>query len=184
MINVIAIFLGIAGGLATGGSLQGLQQVQRLRWIWVVLVAVAVRLVTVLTPLRSIEGVQYVYAAVFVILVAWIVLNITRLSGLWIIAVGAALNLVVILANGGRMPVASSVAPVRPGIAVYTAMSSSTNLNWLGDWIGLPVISPSSPLWGAYSPGDLVLGAGILVTAFMLTRPHERPAETTGRIVS
>jgi hypothetical protein len=183
VINVVAIFLGIAGGLATGGSLQGVKQIQRLRWTWVVLVALVVRLATVLTPLRSVEGVQYVYAAVFLILVVWIVLNVSNLGGLWIIAVGAALNLLVILANGGRMPVATSVAMVRPDVAVYTAMTSSTNLNLLGDWISLPVISPGSFLWGAYSPGDLVLAAGILVTAFMLTRRQERPSETPGRIV-
>jgi Family of unknown function (DUF5317) len=183
MINLVAIFLGIAAGLATGGSLQGLQQIQRLRWIWVVLIALAVRLAVVLPPLRGVEGVQYIYAASFAVLVAWIVWNVTRLRGLWIVAIGATLNLLVIVSNGGRMPVANSVTPVR-GVAVYTTMSSSTNLNWLGDWITLPVISPGSLLGGVYSPGDVILGVGILVTAFMLTRAQERPAETPGRIVS
>jgi len=43
-------------------------------------------------------------------------------------------------------------------------MDSSTRLAWLGDWIVLPTW-----LGGAYSPGDVVIGLGAGVVAFLLT---------------
>jgi hypothetical protein len=78
------------------------------------------------------------------------------------------LNLVVILANGARMPVAPALAGVlvqRGHVGQYVLMSSNTNLNWLADWIGFP-----SPLRGAYSPGDLLIAVGIGVVTFLVVR--------------
>jgi hypothetical protein len=44
-------------------------------------------------------------------------------------------------------------------------MGPDTQLNWLADWIGVP-----GPLGGAYSPGDILVAAGIALVAFLATR--------------
>jgi hypothetical protein len=51
-------------------------------------------------------------------------------------------------------------------------MGSNTNLNWLADWI---TVSGPVGIRGAYSPGDLVVAAGIGVVAFFATRQQAPP---------
>jgi hypothetical protein len=173
MLLLVALVVGLAAGIVTGGKLGNVADL-KLRWPWLVLVALVVREATALSPLSSIEGVQYVYAAALASLVAWTVWHVHRIHSVWIVAVGAALNLVAVLANGARMPVAPSLAGglVQRGHAgQYVVMGSGTNLNWLADWIRVP-----GPLGGAYSPGDVVVALGIAAVAFFATRQGPRPA--------
>jgi len=173
MVLLVALVVGLAAGILTGGKLGNVAEV-KLRWPWLVLAALVVREATVLSPISSVEGVQYIYAAALAALVAWTVWHVRRIRGVWIVALGAALNLVVVLANGARMPVARSLAGslVERGHAgQYVVMASGTYLNWLADWIGVP-----GPLGGAYSPGDVVVALGIAAVAFLATRQGPRPA--------
>lgn len=96
------------------------------------------------------------------------------------------MNLVVVIANGARMPVDPALAGSlvnRGHIGQYVVMGGGTNLGWLGDWIGVP-----GPLGGAYSPGDVVIAIGIAAVAFFATRQGPAAAtkldETSGRIGS
>jgi hypothetical protein len=179
-----ALALGLVAGLLTGGKLDHLADI-RFRWPWFVVAALVVREATVFSPLSQIEGIQYVYCAALAMLVAWTVLHIDRVRGVWIVAAGAALNLVVVVANGAHMPVAPALAgslAQRGHIGQYVVMGPDTNLNWLADWIGVP-----GPLGGAYSPGDMVVALGIAAVAFWATRQHAPAAkldETSGRIGS
>ena len=78
------------------------------------------------------------------------------------------------IANGGRMPVATELAGslVRRGtVGQYVVMSSDTHLNLLGDWIAL------YPVPEAYSPGDVLIALGLAITVFIATA-------TPARIVS
>ena len=181
-----AMVLGFIVGLATGGSLENLGRLRlRFQWPWVVIAAVVVREAAVLTPLRNVEGVQYVYAATLAALVAWTVWHINRVRGIWLVAAGSALNLVVIAANGGRMPVASELAGrlvQRGHIGQYIVMSSDTHLNWLADWIALPGLSRWVPI-EAYSPGDLFVALGI-ASLIAIGMSNRGAAETQPRIVS
>ncbi len=132
------------------------------------LAVLVIREAVLLTPLNRIEGVQYVYAAAIAALIAWTAWHIRVVPGVWVVTAGAAMNLVVILANGARMPVAPALAGVlvqRGHVGQYVLMSSNTNLNWLADWIGFP-----SPLRGVYSPGDLLIALGIGVVTFLAVR--------------
>ncbi|MDQ2923284.1 MAG: DUF5317 domain-containing protein, partial [Candidatus Dormibacteraeota bacterium] len=105
------MIVGFIVGFAARGTLENLGRLRlRFQWPWVVIAAVVVREAAVLTPLRNVEGVQYVYTATLAALVAWTVWHINRVRGIWLVAAGSALNLVVIAANGGRMPVASELA--------------------------------------------------------------------------
>ena len=104
MLFLFAIFLGIVAGLLTGGKLGNLGRI-RFRWPWLVVLAVLVRGAVLLTPLNRVEGAQYVYVLSLAAIGAWTAVHWRRLPGVWMVTVGSALNLLVIVANGGRMPV-------------------------------------------------------------------------------
>ena len=142
----------------------------RLRWPWLVVLALIVREAVALTPLGRVDALRYVYAIFVAVLIGWTVWHVKRLPGVWIVTIGAAANLLVILANDFRMPVAPASAAGLAGVGhtgQYVIMDSSTRLIWLGDWISVP-----SWLGGAYSPGDIVVALGTGVVAFFLTAQY------------
>lgn len=177
MLLLLCVALGLVAGLATGGSVENFARL-RLHWAWVAVAALVVREASVITPLRNVNGIQYVYTVSLAVLVLWCVWNIRRLRGLLILTVGAALNLIVVAANGGRMPVASGIASIHGNVGQYTVMTDGTHLNWLGDWIGLPAHL------GVYSPGDAIIAGGIFVVAALASHGPRKPIETPTRIVS
>jgi hypothetical protein len=180
---LVPLVLGLVIGVAAGGKLGNLAYL-RFRWPWLVLLVLVIREGVLFPPFNRIEGIQYVYVAAQAGLVAWTAWHIKRLPGVWLVTVGAAMNLVVILANGGRMPATASVTSVlaqRGHLGQYVLMGPGTNLNWLGDSIVFPW-----PVPGAYSPGDLVVavGIGIVILLGTVHRPETgtKLDETTGRI--
>lgn len=181
MLVLVPLVVGLVIGVAAGGKIGNLASL-RFRWPWFVLVVLVIREAVLLTPLNRIDGVQYIYAAALAALVAWTALHIKRLAGVWLVTAGAALNLVVILANGARMPVAPELAGIlvqRGHVGQYVLMGPGTNLNWLADWIGFPW-----PVKGAYSPGDLLIALGIgVVVILAIVRPGAgKLEETSSRI--
>jgi hypothetical protein len=180
-----ALVLGLVAGVLTGGKLANVSNVS-FRWPWFVVAALVIREAAVYSPLARIDGIQYVYAAALAMLVAWTLWHARRVRAVWIVAVGALMNLVVVIANGARMPVAPALAGSlvqRGHLGQYVVMGPGTNLNWLADWIGVP-----GALGGAYSPGDAVVAIGIAAVAFLATRQRDASAtkldETSGRIGS
>lgn len=185
MLWIAALGIGVAAGYVIGGRLDNLSRL-RFRWPWLVVAALVIRAAILLTPLRRVDGVQYLYLAALTALVAWTLWQIELVRGIWLIAMGSALNLVVIATNGARMPVAPELAGslVHSGqVGQYTLMSAETNLNWLADWIALP-----GPIgrWlpEAYSPGDVVVALGIGVVIALAMRSQTGSVETRPRIVS
>jgi hypothetical protein len=167
MLLLVALVIGLLAGIATGGKLGNVGNLN-IRWPWLVVAALVVREVAVLSPLSAADGVQYVYVVALAALVGWTAWHASRLRGAWIVAIGAAMNLVVVIANRARMPVAPELAGrliARGHIGQYVIMGSGTNLGGLGDWIGVP-----GPLGGAYSPGDAMIAIGIAAVAFFATR--------------
>lgn len=162
--------MGAALGLLGGGSFANWQRIP-LRWPWVILVILVLRLAAGYSPISSFDLVRYLYVLCLVAFVVWMLAQVRALPALAICAFGIAMNLVVIVANGEHMPVSpgSGFVPSHAG-GTYVIADSSTRLNWLGDWIGLPAW-----LGGAVSPGDLVVIAGIGVVAFAITK-RSRPA--------
>jgi hypothetical protein len=174
VVILVPLVLGLLVGMAAGGKLGNVANLS-FRWPWFALLVLVIREAVVLRPLNSIEGSQYVYAAALAALIGWTAWNVKRLPGVAVALVGGAVNLIVILANGARMPVAPALAGplLQQGhLGQYVLMGPNTNLNWLADWIGFP-----SPVRGAYSPGDLVIALGIGVIAFFATR-QQAPAPT------
>jgi hypothetical protein len=171
----LAIAFGVALGLAGGGNLSNLARL-KFRWPLVLVAAVLLRYVVIFTPLSRVEGAQYAYAASLAVIVLWTVWHLRLLPGVWLVTLGGALNLIVVLANGGRMPVDATLAASQLGgilaqrghIGQYTVMGPDTHLGFLGDWLSL------GPLPEAYSPGDLLIAMGIaLVILISLHRIPE-----------
>jgi hypothetical protein len=167
MLLLAALVLGLLAGVATGGKMGNLANLH-FRWPLFVVVVLLIREGALIKPFSRIDGVQYVYAIALAALVAWTIWHIPRLPGVWLVAIGAGVNLIVVLANGSRMPVAAGLAGplvARGHIGQYVVMGPGSHLNWLADWIGVP-----GPLGGAYSPGDMIVAVGIAVVAFLGTR--------------
>jgi hypothetical protein len=178
LIWIAAIALGLVVGFAARGRIENLAHLH-FRWPWLVVAVLVVRAATLLTPLNRVDGAQYVYAASLAALVAWAFWHVSRVGGMWLIAAGSALNLVVIVSNGGRMPVATGSLVQRVHAGQYIVMASDTHLNWLADWIVLR-LGPVE----IYSPGDLVVALGIAILIAMAMRSGARVEETPPRIVS
>jgi uncharacterized protein DUF5317 len=167
---ILAMVLGLVFGLVTGGRVTNLARL-RFRWPWLVVGAVVVREAVLLTPLNRVNGAQYVYVLALAAIVVWTIAHFDRLPGVWLITAGAATNLLVIIVNGGRMPVAAELAGslARHGnLGQYTVMSSATHLNFLADWIWL------NPSPEAYSPGDVLVALGLAIAVFVSTATPAR----------
>ena len=165
MLLVLPPVLGIALGLLTGGSVVNLERI-RVRWIWFFVAAVIVRAAAGFTPLGGADWIRYLYLGFDVAILAWSLMQLRVLPGIWILSLGLALNILVIAANGVHMPVSpeSGFRPIHPG-GTYVVADASTRLGWLDDWLGIP-----GWLGGAASPGDLLIAFGIGAVAFMATR--------------
>src|SRR5258708_19361307 len=92
-----------------GGSFDRLSRLH-FRWPWIVVAVLVARSVVLLTPLKAVDGVQYVYLVALTVLVAWTIWQIEMVRGICLIALVSALNLVLIAANGAPMPVAPMLA--------------------------------------------------------------------------
>jgi hypothetical protein len=94
------------------------------------------------------------------LVVAWLFLN-RQLPGVGLVAVGLAMNAVVIAANGA-MPVdpaamrALGLGELQVPPGKHTLLTDATRLPWLADVYALP------PLRSIISLGDVVLAAGLL----------------------
>ncbi|HEY4028149.1 MAG TPA: DUF5317 family protein [Candidatus Dormibacteraeota bacterium] len=181
MLLLAGALVGLAVGLLTGGSVRNLLAL-RLRWPLVAIAAFLVRELEIRSSLATSSLAPVVFVVSLVVLIAWTAWHRDRLPGIWLVVLGMTLNLVVVLANGGRMPVAQAAAHLGPpqlqeqGVwAEYALMGPGTRLDWLGDWILLA--QPLGRIFPqAYSPGDLVALAGLALVLFMATRPRRTAA--------
>jgi len=94
-----------------------------------------------------------------------------HLQGFWLLAVGLLLNLAVIVANGGLMPISPETVAIVHGTQVEEIIEGQTigdknvvvpvedtRLEWLGDRFTVP---DPWPIQFAYSLGDLFLAIGV-----------------------
>jgi hypothetical protein len=181
---IAALGLGLLAGWAFRGRIGNLAHLH-FRWPWLIVAVLFIRAAVLITPLGRVDGVQYVYLAALTVLVAWALWQVELLRGMWLVATGSVLNLVVIAANGARMPVAPALAGslIHSGhLGQYTLITGDTNLGWLADWIGPSGIGrlPAE----AYSPGDLIVALGIAAVVALAMRSQTGSTETRARIVS
>ncbi|MCA1840363.1 MAG: DUF5317 domain-containing protein [Actinobacteria bacterium] len=173
---------GIAIGLIRGGRFSNLSSI-KFRYPWLVFVGLAIQiagelLAAFVNPAfreggRGLTTLAVSYAA----LIAFVVLNREQ-PGASLIALGLALNLLVILPNGG-MPVSAHAAHIAGfdpsgylGTALkHRAMGPGTIFSWLGDVIPIPGLGK------VVSVGDIVLGLGVGVLTQSIVRGTNPPRE-------
>jgi hypothetical protein len=144
-----------------GGRLRLLAEL-KIRALWLAPAALGVQVViTVIAPV----GNEALHAAVHIATYAMIGLFLAanrRLPGIWLISIGALMNAIAIVLNGGVMPEAATAARIA-GITLGAGFHNSAYLAhplviWLGDIIPVP-----GPVPNVMSIGDCAVFAGMLV---------------------
>jgi len=166
------VVVAVVAGLVTGGSLRAFERV-RVHWWGAAVGGLALQAVPAGQNLRLAAA---TLVGSYVLLVGFALVN-RRLPGGWLVMAGLAMNLAVVLPNGG-MPVSAaavSVAGAPAGTVVAGdlkrhEMTSGDVLRPLGDVIPVP-----KPVGIVLSVGDLALYSGVawFLLAVMLGRPAE-----------
>jgi uncharacterized protein DUF5317 len=178
------VVVAFAFSVGRGRSLAVLSQVH-IRWWPLALVGLAVQIPLYSLPLGDRllgSGVGPLATVTTTALV--LVLLLRNASGqsrvaCLIAATGVALNLLVIVANGGFMPRADELAPrslagpaASGALSNTVAADSATRLALLGDTIAQPAWLPLANL---ISPGDVLLSLGAAAWVLSATRPRVSP---------
>ena len=184
----------IAGGLVTGLALarwhKTAYRAPELRKTWLVLVGFIPQLLVAYLPAmhrlvpKSLAATSLLLSVLVFLIFVW--LN-RRLPGMPILLVGLLLNLIVMAANGGWMPISPETASRVLGqdVARYVAVGGrfgqkdillplqQMRLGLLSDRFLLPAWSPYQ---AAFSLGDILIAAGAF---WLLARPA---SETTDKV--
>lgn len=185
MILLLAVVAAVIVALLRGGRFQHLLHVP-LRYGWLALVAFGLQIIEIYFPLPQSQGLLSWRALLllfsYLLLILVVVVN-RKLPGLLWIGLGLALNLTVMLANGGYMPITpEAVARAgldrlmlgeNPGARLLATKDillprEATRLWFLSDIFVLP---PPSPLRTVFSLGDVCLALGAFVFFQRTMRP-------------
>lgn len=168
----LAVLLGVVVAIIRRSELAALAAL-RFRGLWFCFLAFGLKLI--LFSFGA-HGSQFIVAygvwlqlAITVILLGLVAANL-HLPGMPVVLIGLLANLLVIVANGGRMPVTtaamqateqSGLIPILqrhedPG---HLLVDANTRLPWLADWIPLEALNHK-----VVSPGDILAALGLTVT--------------------
>jgi hypothetical protein len=183
MILLAALLVAVLIGLFSGGRLGRLGALN-LRFAWMALLGFGMQIYMIYWPSATAPAFLSLHTALLVssylILLAFVWIN-RRLMGMFVVGLGLLMNLSVMLANGGYMPITPE-AVVRvgheyelqtfePGARLRNTKDvmlprEQTNLWFLSDIFAVP---RPFPIPSVFSPGDavLALGAAILIIAGM-----------------
>lgn len=175
MIRLAIIALVIIVALLRGGSLRNFATL-KLRWLPLVIAGFALQLL-IFTPFARSPLVAFatlpIYVLSLALLAIWVASN-WRIPGMALIAIGLALNVAVIGANGGHMPVLpesarlagqyEALAADDPRTSKHKLMPSDQVRLWLlSDIIAVPRGVPGASVM---SVGDIVLTVGIAILCY------------------
>jgi len=178
------ITIAIVGGVAlvvvlvTRGSFSQLFRLP-IQSIWMVLVALAIQILLAFVdiPANRLDDLGFgLVMASYAFLLAFCFVNL-RISMMWIIGVGIALNALVIGLNQG-MPTRDNEVTTRSGrtieepierTAKHRPESGDDLLPFLGDRLQVP-----APIDEVISIGDVVIGAGIILVCYQGSRVRRR----------
>jgi hypothetical protein len=165
MLLLYAVIAGLLLGLARGGSMSALGRVQ-IRWWPVALAGLLFQLLLFSPPVAEVVGDTgpALYVASTALVLVALVPNL-RQPGFALIALGALLNFLVIVANGGQMPASPAAFAGLNGIAAVPVEYFSNSLlsgphtafPLLGDVFYLP---RPLPFANVFSLGDVLIGLG------------------------
>jgi Family of unknown function (DUF5317) len=170
------VLVGVVAGFVVGGRPSGLATVRfRLGWLAIVALAIQVVLFSSLADDLDADVRRAIYVG-STALVGVVVLANLRLTGVPLVALGAALNLAAIVANGGSMP-------ADPAALAALGMTAEGNTNSVV--VAQPVLAPLTdlfampawmPLSNVFSVGDVLIGAGVAVAIAAAMRTARRAA--------
>jgi Family of unknown function (DUF5317) len=155
----VVVLAALAVPLA-GGRLGALVEV-RLRRVWAIFAALALEIIAIDLPGLT-DGMRAALIVVAYPVLALFLAANWRLPGMPLVALGGALNLLVISVNGGVMP-ASPTALAGAGLDLEPGFQNSTalpdpRLAFLGDVFSIPA---SWPLSNVFSIGDVLIALGV-----------------------
>ena len=189
MILLLAVLAGILAGLARAWLGGRRYRLGALDHVWLIFLAVFIQGLAFYFPFSR-SRIPDQLAALLLIasqigLFAFVWLN-RKQPGLWVLGAGLALNLLVIVANGGMMPispeVASELVPARPVDSWETGVrfgwskdillaKADTHFWWLSDCL-------LSPVWFlprvAFSLGDVLIAIGAFWFFWARGSPQEQ----------
>lgn len=180
----VLLLYSIAAGLLVGRLMGGrVRNIEHVHFAWwrLALAGLAVQLVMFADPVQERMGTAgpavYVGSTLMVLIA---LLGNLRLPGLPVIAIGAVLNLLPILANGGYMPSSPEVWLELTGVAAVPVsgysnvvlIGADTALPFLGDIFAFP---RPLPLATAFSLGDAVIAIGAVI--FLVSAMRSRVSE-------
>ena len=189
MILLLAVVAGVVFGVVRAWFQSRPYQTPELRFIWLVLLAVIPQLFTfhVYSTAKLIPDylAPFILVSTQILLIVFVWVN-RKKSGFWALGIGLGLNFLVIILNGGLMPICPEAVTYlipnapnsawaigdRLGTSKNIVLSiKGTRLAWMSDYIMLPAWIP----WRvAYSVGDI----GIALGAFLLLWEGDKPSGT------
>ena len=187
------IIISFIVGFLRKGNLRALAQL-KLKWGWIFPLLLLVELAVFMLQndskfLGQISG--SIYIVVYVLGLLFLFMN-RKNPGFMLILIGVFLNFLVMVINGGRMPVSVEAAAVLdPGYiealkdslyAKHTMLNSSTSLGFLGDVI--PISDPY-PRTQIISIGDILMNIGIFffIQYLMVRHPLTKKVTTASPLL-
>jgi Family of unknown function (DUF5317) len=183
MFILYALVIGFVVGLLLGGRPAGLARLE-FRWPWLIIAGLLVQVVLFTDQVAGMVG--SLGPPLYVGSTALVFLGVLRnidITGMKVVALGAASNLAAIIANGGYMPAGRSameaLGKTDPTIYSNSAFVEHPALEPLTDIFALPIWMPFANI---FSVGDILIAAGvaIVIAAAMRTRPVDRAPAVEG----
>jgi hypothetical protein len=184
------VFLIAVVGLAAltvplaGGRLGALVEV-RLRQVWAIFAGLGLEIAAIDLPGLPEGARAALMVAAYPVLAVFLVAN-WRVPGIPVVALGGALNLLAIAANGGVMPASpaalagAGLDPAAPGFQNSTALADP-RLAFLGDVFSTPA---SWPLSNVFSVGDVLIALGVAWALHGICRSRLVPSRDRSRLKS
>jgi hypothetical protein len=192
MLRLAIVVLVIVVALLRGGSLRNIAAVQ-LRWLPLVIAGYALQLL-IFTPFARSPLVVFatlpIYVLSLALLAIWVAAN-WRIPGMALIAIGLALNVAVIAANSGHMPVLPEGARLAGQYEALAADDPRTSKHLLMEreqvqlWLlsDIIVIPRGVPGASVLSIGDLALTVGIAILCYSTILHTPVPAAAVTGVV-
>ena len=186
MLLLYSIAAGLVIGRLLGGRVRNLERVQFVWW-QLALAGLMVQLVLFADPVQ--ERVGAAGPAIYVdstLVVLMALLRNVRLPGLAVIAVGAVLNLIPILTNGGYMPSSPDVWRELTGVA-EVPVAYYSNVALIGPDTAFPFLGDiflfprPLPMATAFSLGDAIIALGAVVFLVSAMRPPAKQSSSMTR---